>query len=466
MTRAGLYVRISSDPLGEGLGVARQEQDCRELAERLGWTVAEVFRDNDQSAFSGKVRPAYVAMLDAIRAGRIDGVLAWHPDRLHRSPRELEDFVDALEATGCQVSTVQAGQIDLATPAGRLNARVIGSFSRYESEHKSARVRRKMQQNAEAGKRHGPRGFGWEADGTLCEAEAAWVRQVADWLLAGVSLWAAAKRLNAAGVVTVHGKPWSPHGVRTLAIRASSAGLREYHGEVICQGQWTPIYDVDTYRKLRALLTDPARRLSPAAGAARHLLSTGGAVCGLQLADGTTCGLKMRAAGGKKHKGIARPIYRCASGGHVSRDLAALDAFTTELVLTRLRRDDAADLLHRGEPASVTHARAEAEKLRSRLELAAVDYANGDVTNEQLRVITARLLPQIAALEKQIPAAVGTAVPLKRLVESDDVAATWEALDVAQRRQVIAALLTIVVKPATRRASGLDPASVTVEWRA
>jgi hypothetical protein len=38
---------------GAGLGVARQEQDCRALCERCGWTVAGVYPDNDVSAHSG-----------------------------------------------------------------------------------------------------------------------------------------------------------------------------------------------------------------------------------------------------------------------------------------------------------------------------------------------------------------------------------------------------------------------------
>jgi hypothetical protein len=45
--RAALYVRISSDRGGAGLGVARQEEDCRALCARLGWRPVEVYADND-----------------------------------------------------------------------------------------------------------------------------------------------------------------------------------------------------------------------------------------------------------------------------------------------------------------------------------------------------------------------------------------------------------------------------------
>ena len=84
--RAAIYVRISKDRAGAGLGVARQEEDCRALCERRGWQVARVFVDNDVSAYSGKPRPAWRELLTDLAAGRADAVVCWHVDRLTRSP--------------------------------------------------------------------------------------------------------------------------------------------------------------------------------------------------------------------------------------------------------------------------------------------------------------------------------------------------------------------------------------------
>ena len=49
--RAVVYVRISDDPEGTERGVDRQEADCRAYATGHGMSVAEVFRENDTSAF-------------------------------------------------------------------------------------------------------------------------------------------------------------------------------------------------------------------------------------------------------------------------------------------------------------------------------------------------------------------------------------------------------------------------------
>lgn len=74
-----MYCRISFDREGDGLGVAGQEKKCRELAARLGWSVVDVFVDNDRSTYSGKPRKDYIPLLVAMRAGELDAVLAWHP---------------------------------------------------------------------------------------------------------------------------------------------------------------------------------------------------------------------------------------------------------------------------------------------------------------------------------------------------------------------------------------------------
>lgn len=48
--RVGIYVRISKDRKGQELGIRRQEKACRELSERLGWSVLKVSPENDTSA--------------------------------------------------------------------------------------------------------------------------------------------------------------------------------------------------------------------------------------------------------------------------------------------------------------------------------------------------------------------------------------------------------------------------------
>jgi DNA invertase Pin-like site-specific DNA recombinase len=68
---------------------------------------------------------------------------------------ELEAFVALCERVGVsQVATVTA-DIDLGTDDGLFMARIFAAFAAKESGRKSARIRRKMLQNAEQGLPHG-----------------------------------------------------------------------------------------------------------------------------------------------------------------------------------------------------------------------------------------------------------------------------------------------------------------------
>ncbi|MFQ6194156.1 recombinase family protein [Streptomyces sp. NPDC000405] len=73
-TRAAIYVRISQDRGGAGLGVARQEADCRALCAQKGWDVVDVYPDNDVSAYSGAPRPKWQELLGFV--GSYEDMLA------------------------------------------------------------------------------------------------------------------------------------------------------------------------------------------------------------------------------------------------------------------------------------------------------------------------------------------------------------------------------------------------------
>jgi DNA invertase Pin-like site-specific DNA recombinase len=264
---AGVYVRISKDREGAEHGVKRQQADCEALCERLGWQVGGIYVDNDISAYSGKRRPEYRRLLEDLKNGAVDAVLAWHPDRLHRRPVELEEFIDVIEMTGAAVEMVTAGRIDLSTASGRFVARNLGNAARYESEHKSERHRRKaleLAQNGQVGG-GGLRPFGYENDRLTVKAdEAALIREAAERLLAGESLRSIALDWNDRGEDTVSGGLWTSTVIRGVMKSPRIAGLREHNGTVVGAAVWPAIIDEGTHRRLHAILTDPARKLSRA----------------------------------------------------------------------------------------------------------------------------------------------------------------------------------------------------------
>lgn len=291
--RAAIYCRISQDRAGAGLGVKRQLKDCRELAARLGWAVVEVYTDNDTSAYSGKPRKGYQRMLADIEAGRINAVLVWHNDRLHRAPIELEYFIALIESKRVQIQTVQNGELDLSTPSGQMAARQVGSVAAYESKHKSARARRKALELAQGGSERtgGTRPWGFEPDRiTVRKSEARVIRDVMKRALRGESFGSLVAELNKQARVgasrdlayfTPTGGPWRTTTLQRALCSARLAGWRSHNpgktsgnnrlgGPFLVKGSWEPIVTRAQVERLRAKLADPDRKHQPAR---KYLLS-------------------------------------------------------------------------------------------------------------------------------------------------------------------------------------------------
>ncbi|MEU1810245.1 recombinase family protein [Micromonospora aurantiaca (nom. illeg.)] len=463
MTRAAIYVRISRDREGGGLGVARQEADCRELAARHGLTVAQLYSDNDLSAYSGKPRPAYRRMLDDIAAARVDAVLAWHTDRLHRSPTELEEYISACEPRGVPTFTVKAGPLDLSTPSGRMVARQLGAVARYEVEHQVERQQRAKQQAAADGRwGGGRRPYGYEPDGvTPRPDEARAVAEATDAILSGASLRGQAAAMNLRGLVTSTGRPWTANELRKVLLRARNAGLREHRGEVVGPAAWPPLVDEDRWRALVSVLNHPGRRTQWSS--ARRWLLSGLALCGV---CGSVTRVSLAAAGASSVES-----YACKTSKCVSRNAAELDAYVSAVVVERLSRPDVADLLAGGRPDAGA-LQLDAAALRERLDGLAAAYADGAIDVRQLREGSERLRARLNEVEEQMAHA-GRGDTLAGLVGASDSAEAWEALDLHRRRAVIDTLMTVTIhrtrkgRPAgwTPGSSYFDPSTIEITWK-
>lgn len=466
-TSVAIYARISSDRTGAGLGVARQEMDCRKLAERLGWSVAYVLTDNDVSAYNGTRRAAYEELLRLMAAGAIQGVLTWHTDRLHRSPKELETYIDVAEKQGVTTQTVKAGEIDLSTPSGRAVARTLGAWARYESEHKSDRITRKKLELATSGAfSGGPVPYGWvmvEGSPVIVEADAAEIRTATSAILAGRSIGSIVKDLNRRGVATRRGQLWTSTSVRNLVNRPRNAGLSVYRGEVIGQSVFPPIITEDEYWAVKSLVENPDRR-TQTSSRVRHLLA-GVARCGV-------CGtpLKSSSRGRQRTDNEAgQHYYKCPTPGpgHVFQTMGPLEQLVSSFILRALSSGDAAErLTATDERGNLATLQTEAETLRARLKEAANSFADGAINAAQMGTITARVNEQLdqvsvklAALQRSTVAGIVTGSP-------EAVRAWWDSADLEKRRATIEALCTIYVDPVRKSAPRrFDTERVRFEWK-
>ncbi len=281
-----LLVRISDDRDGDKAGVGRQEADARALAERLGWPQGELFVENDTSAFKRRtvklpdgstglrvVRPEFRRLLEAITLGQVDGLIAYHLDRVARDPRDLEDLIDAVEQTRIPVESV-TGSLRLSSDADITMARIGVAIANQSSRDASRRIRRKQEELAEQGQYGGggARRYGYEADGvTLRESEAKVLRYAAQRVLDGASVTRVCRDLDEQGHRPVKAEKWSSRTLWDQLTSARIAGLRKHRGEIVGEAAWPAILDRDTWERVQVALN--ARRSPGARRELSHWLS-------------------------------------------------------------------------------------------------------------------------------------------------------------------------------------------------
>ncbi|WP_420041828.1 recombinase family protein [Gordonia sp. MP11Mi] len=465
---AAIYARISQDRDGSALGIERQEQDCRALADSLGWTVTDVFVDNNRSAYSGKRRPEYERLLAAIESGHIQAVVAWAPDRLHRSPAELERYIDIAERRSVVTNTVKSGAWDLSTPSGRAVARTLGAWARYESEHKGDRIARAARQRAEQGKHHGgSRPFGYKDNGVdLDPIESEIVREMFEKVLAGVSLRKIVHSLNGRNVPTARGNRWTALQARSIVMNGRYAGYRMHKGEPIAKAVWPAIVSEDVWRAALTIVTDPSRDTNGGRGAEVRWLGSGLYICGV-------CGTRQIRCSSSGNK---MPAYRCIERemtgtiAHVNRNARKLDEYVESVLVARLTQPDALELLTPKSPAvDVAALYVEQSALASRQDELAGLYAAGSVTARQLTTATSTIEKQLSGIAEQIRTATFTD-PLRAIANSPDVAAAWygsdttPALDLGSKRAILDALLDVTINRTPMRGR-FDYDAIGMEWK-
>lgn len=452
--KAALYERISQDRTGEGLAVTRQHEDNLELANQLGWEVVDTYRDEAKSATSGKRRPEYLRMLADIEAGKINAVIAWHPDRLYRVLPDLAELAEVCKRNNVAIATVRSGTVDLTTPSGRMIAGMLGLVATYEGEAKSDRWKRSVRQSREAGHfpPSGPRMFGYTRDGQIVEEEAEHVRWMAAEIVTGRSIQGLARDLNQRGVPTSTGKAWQHQTIKGLLTNPKTAGLVKLNGDIIGEGTWVPLLDRDMWETVRAVIAVNGGR----APALRVALLPGLLYCG---APG--CGARMGTGSRMSRKGQLVRTYRCLKTpgkegcGTVSGTAEAIEdiveAYAQELWKNPAVQARVAQL--RGQPTGVLVELAEYEARV--LELEGQLDVPGVPVETIMRAID-RAKERVEALSAQL----AHATPVKPPKPGE-----WPE-DLARRRQMVETVVErVTLMPATKPSASFDVTRVKIKRR-
>lgn len=459
--RALIYTRVSHDPKKKGRSVAEQKADCLALCDREGWDVVEVVTENDRSAsrYAKKARPEWSKVKKKIANGGADVLVTWEASRAQRDLAAYVELRDLCRSSGVLWS-YSGKTYDLDDVNDAFSAGIDALVSEREAEDARKRIKRAMRANAAKGRPHGRLLYGYrrvydpETRELVAQepdpVQAPIVQEMATRTLAGESAFRIAEDLNARGIPAPKVGSWDSTRIKRLLTNPAMAGYRVHQGEVVGDGDWTPVLDRDTFARLANVYADPNRDKFRGGRDVKYLLS-GIARCG-------ECGGRLYRAHDR-----GKLTYSCKDGkGHVSRRMNNLDAYVTSIVIGLLEREDL-NLGADDEPA-VAEARADAAQLRQRLEDAVGEFTAGNLSATTLARVEGDLLPKIEACERRARAAMS--VPVVADLVGSDVAERWDALDVEQQRQVVAALVDVVVCKATAKGKrGLETETIHVAPR-
>ena len=138
---AGIYIRVSTeDQAREGFSLGEQEEKLRQLCKYKDFEIFNVYKDAGISAKNMKDRPAFQQMLDDMKAGKINYIVAYKLDRVTRSVRDLEVLISTLEQYHCYL-ICDRDDVNTSTANGRFFVRMLTVLSQLEIEIVSERTK-------------------------------------------------------------------------------------------------------------------------------------------------------------------------------------------------------------------------------------------------------------------------------------------------------------------------------------
>ncbi|KOU97419.1 recombinase [Streptomyces sp. XY511] len=228
--RAAILERVSTEEQTRGYGLDVQDDACREYVHRKEWSLVDVYKDEGVSGSLTK-RPGFDRLMEDVKAGRIDVVVVHKFDRVGRTGRAFWRWIWQLEDLEIAIVSVTQ-EIDTTTTHGKFMLQQYAAIAEMEYNLIRERTQGGLQKKAESGGWPGgtpPYGYRIEGKGkrgsvlVVDDHEAAILRRM--WTMAveeGLNTRAMAARLNAEGLHTRSGKPWSHSNLRAKLLSDST----------------------------------------------------------------------------------------------------------------------------------------------------------------------------------------------------------------------------------------------------
>jgi DNA invertase Pin-like site-specific DNA recombinase len=146
-----LYARVSTEEQAEtGYSLDTQEKLCRDFAERSGYRVAGVFRDEGKSGTTLD-RPALQDLLAKCTKGTtVNAVIVQETDRLARNTHDHLTIRALLQKANVKLISVAQPMLD-DSPEGKMIDTILASVNQFQSDISGRKVRKALQEKFNQG---------------------------------------------------------------------------------------------------------------------------------------------------------------------------------------------------------------------------------------------------------------------------------------------------------------------------
>jgi hypothetical protein len=256
---------------------------------------------------------------------------------------------------------------------------------------------------------------------------------------------------------------WSSTRIRRILLNPRYAGIKTHLGKPVekevdgkrvpVPGDWTPLIDEETYRRVEAELRDPSRQ--KVTSFERKYVGSGVYVCG-------RCGATMRVSFPGRNQGRK---YTCSAGSCVMRSADPLDDYVENAVLERLSRPNAKLLIAKPGTDDVGTLQDERAGWVAKLDRLVDLLEDETLDGPKARQRAARYKEEIAAIDAKLAAAVRTSPTAALLATGKELRERWEKLSPSIRSQIIDEIAVVTVRPGRRGERGFNSDYITVEWK-
>ncbi|MFJ8625598.1 recombinase family protein [Kitasatospora sp. NPDC093550] len=236
-----------------GKGVANQHRRNLKNAGRYGVVIVHLYTDNDLSASKRDVvRPDFQAMLRDLKRGHtpegypVHGVICVDQDRVQRTDRDWEDFVEAITLDPSRRFYTPSGPMDLTEESEIIKTGIMAVVNKAESMKKKRRIRDWHQDRILDGLPHsGPRPFGWEEDRTtLRQAESDYLSWAIDERIKGKAMSTLCAEAKVRSLTGSLGGEIVPQTLTQMMTAPRVCGYRANRGQLVLDDDGEPVVGV------------------------------------------------------------------------------------------------------------------------------------------------------------------------------------------------------------------------------